>query len=149
MPTSINEKAMNAYIAEALEAQAPPGYRVEAEVTGSALAGGASPDFIQLHAPIYHRRAYYLYGASAANGGMGTFRSAQNAIMPASDAHIHRCGMNARGGDGNPNASSAPRAPEYAMNGSDSIAIALYPKAAETSPRISVCNARNVPHPGQ
>ena len=46
MPASINEKAMNAYIAEALEAQAPPGYRVEAEATGRARAGGTSPDFI-------------------------------------------------------------------------------------------------------
>ena len=44
MPT--NEKAMNAYIAEALEAQAPPGCRVSAEQTGAARLGNTSPDFI-------------------------------------------------------------------------------------------------------
>lgn len=41
MPT--NEKAMNAYIAEALEAQSPPGYSVNA---GQARLGNTSPDFI-------------------------------------------------------------------------------------------------------
>ena len=44
MPT--NEKAMNAYIAEALEAQSPPGYSVNAEQTGQARLGNTSPDFI-------------------------------------------------------------------------------------------------------
>ena len=44
MPT--NEKAMNAYIAEALEAQSPPNYRVNAEQTGQARRGNTSPDFI-------------------------------------------------------------------------------------------------------
>ena len=46
MPTNTNEKAMNAYIAEAMEAQAPPGYRVDAEQTGAARRGSASPDII-------------------------------------------------------------------------------------------------------
>ena len=37
---------MNAYIAEALEAQSPPNYRVNAERTGQARQGNTSPDFI-------------------------------------------------------------------------------------------------------
>ena len=42
----IDEKAMNGYIARAMELMAPPGYTVWPEVHGLALTGGTSPDIV-------------------------------------------------------------------------------------------------------
>ena len=42
----IDEKAMNGYIARAMELLAPPGYSVWPEVHGQALSGGTSPDIV-------------------------------------------------------------------------------------------------------
>ena len=43
---AINERAMNAYIAEAMQEFAPPNYTVRVEEHGVALEGNTSPDFI-------------------------------------------------------------------------------------------------------
>ena len=43
---AVDEKAMNAYIAQAMERQAPPNYLVEAEQHGRARRGNTSPDII-------------------------------------------------------------------------------------------------------
>ena len=43
---AIDEKAMNGYIAEAMELQSPRGYRVTAERHGQALHGHTSPDIV-------------------------------------------------------------------------------------------------------
>ncbi len=43
---AVDEKAMNAYIAQAMEKQAPPNYLVEAEQHGRARRGHTSPDII-------------------------------------------------------------------------------------------------------
>ena len=46
----INERAMNGYIAQAMEKQAPPNYRVDAERQGTARSGAATPDIV-VHMP--------------------------------------------------------------------------------------------------
>ncbi len=43
---AINETAMNGFIAEAMELQAPPNYRVDAEQSGTARRGNARPDIV-------------------------------------------------------------------------------------------------------
>ena len=43
---TIDEKTMNGYIAEAMEKQAPPNWRVDAEVHGQARIGSTSPDIV-------------------------------------------------------------------------------------------------------
>ena len=72
MPT--NEKAMNAYIAEALEAQSPPNYRVNAERTGQARLGNTSPDFIMsmpLRIAGHHRVGVRRAGGQRCQGALG------------------------------------------------------------------------------
>ena len=43
---AMDEKALNAFIAQAMERQAPPGYRLQAEQHGQARLGHTSPDIV-------------------------------------------------------------------------------------------------------
>ncbi len=43
---AINERTMNGYLAEAMERQAPPRYRVVAENTGQARRGSTTPGIV-------------------------------------------------------------------------------------------------------
>ena len=54
---AINERAMNGYLAEAMESQAPPRYQVVAENQGQAPTGRNHPRHSGLHAlqpPVHH-----------------------------------------------------------------------------------------------
>ena len=43
---AMNERALNAFIAAAMERQAPPGYKFRPEESGTARRGGATPDIV-------------------------------------------------------------------------------------------------------
>ena len=45
MPT-INERALNGFIADAMQDQAPPGYEIEAEMSGQGKQTGTTPDIV-------------------------------------------------------------------------------------------------------
>ncbi len=62
---AMNERALNAFIAEAMERQAPPGYEFPPEESGTARSGNATPDIVA-HMPYGLRTIIETeYGAPA------------------------------------------------------------------------------------